>query len=95
MPTLPEVQYCYADKLYQSGQLAEIAEIARLSQSSPYNSKIRKFLIASLEFRLKNSDFNREKDKIFNMCDRLLRISPDNKIALECRRKAQSQQKKE
>ena len=94
-PTLPEVQYCYADKLYQSGQLAEIAEIARLSQSSPYNSKIRKFLIASLEFRLKNSDFNREKDKIFNMCDRLLRISPDNKIALECRRKAQSQQKKE
>ena len=94
-PDLPEVQYCYADKLYQSGRFSEIADFVRLTPSSPYSSRIRKFLIASLEFCLKNSDLNREKDKILNQCDRLLRISPDNKIALEYRQKAQSLLKKE
>ena len=94
-PDLVEVQYCYADKLYKNGKLAEIADVIHLVPSSPYHKKIRLLLISSLEFRLKNSDFNKDKDKILDTSDRLLRISPDNKIALECRKTVLALQKKE
>lgn len=94
-PSLPAVQFCYADKLYKSGHLAAIADVIKLVQTSPYTDRMRKYLTASLEFRLKNSDLNKEKDKILNMSDRLLRIAPENKIALEVRQKILSLKKKE
>jgi hypothetical protein len=51
---------------------------------------MRSFLIASLEFRLKNSD-PRDKEKILGTIDRLLRIDRNNNIALEYRKRLQEQ----
>lgn len=89
-PDLPEVQFCYADKLFKSGQLSEIADVIKFNSSSPYSDKMRSFLIASLEFRLQNSD-PRDKEKILGTIDRLLRIDRNNNIALEYRKRLQEQ----
>lgn len=93
-PTLPEAQYCYADKLFKSGQFYEIADIIKFSASSPYSDQMRTFLTASLEFRLKNSDPEREKEKMLNTIDRLLRIDKNNAVALEYRKQIQTLQKR-
>ena len=89
-PKLSVTQFCYADKLYKSGRLSEIADIVILAQSSPYYEKLRQFLIASLEFKLKKSDPVKERDKISGMSDRLLRIAPNNKIAQKYRKEMQN-----
>jgi tetratricopeptide (TPR) repeat protein len=94
-PSLPEVQYCYADKLHKAGKISEISDVIRLTNASPFREELRKLLILSLEFRLQNSDLSRERDKILNTADRLMRLSPGSRIALEYRQKVHAMQKKE
>ena len=94
-PDHPAVQYCLADKLYKNGQLAEIAAVAKLSQNSPFRSQMQAFLIASLEFTLKNCDMKRDRDKILNTSERLLRLAPGHKVALEYFKKVQTMPRQE
>ena len=83
----PETQYCYADKLYKAGQFAQLTEIVKISDQSPFREKMKFFLISALEHQLKNSDPQKTPDRVLNLYERLLRISPDNKIAVEYREK--------
>ena len=94
-PTLSVVQYCLADKLYKNGQVSEIADIAKFDKSSPFSDKMREFLIVSLEFNLKNCNLKSDKDKIINKIERLLRLDPENKIALEYRNKIKNLRRQE
>ncbi len=82
-PAIRAVQYCYADKLYKSNSLAEIADVIKPSSvPSPFDDALQKYEIASLEYLLKNCDLNRDGPKAFDLTERLLRIAPDNKTAL-------------
>ena len=86
-PNRPETQYCYADKLHRTGQFARLTEIMTLSDRSPFREKMKYFLISALEHQLKNSDPQKTPDRVLNLYERLLRISPDNQIAIEYREK--------
>ena len=94
-PDHPAVQYCLADKLFKNGQLAEIAAGVKLSRTSPYYSRMQAFLMASLEYTLKNCDLKRDRDKILNVSERLLRLAPGHKVALEYFQKAQAMPRQE
>ena len=95
-PGIRVVQYCYADKLYKSNSLSEIADIIKPSSiSSPFDDALRKYEIASLEYLLKNCDLSKESPKAFNWTERLLRMSPDNKTALHYRKLLQEKIQKE
>ena len=92
-PDRGETQYCYADKLYKSGNLSRITEIVTLTGASPFQGPLRRFLTAGLEHRLKKSNLQWDSEKILSLCDRLLRLSPENKTALEYQAKVMKQQK--
>ena len=94
-PGSAAVQYCLADKLYKSGDPAEIADIVKYSKSLPFHDQLRVFLTASLEFNLKNCALPQDKDRALNFSERLLRLDPDNKIAPVYLQKIHSMRKKE
>lgn len=86
-PTLPETQYCYADKLYRSGHSIEIAEVVKLSDKSPFSRQLRKLWIISMEERIRCADEEGRIERLRKLCDQLLAVEPENKIGLECFRK--------
>ena len=86
-PDRPETQYCYAGKLHKAGQFARLTEVMKLSDRSPFRDKMKYFLITALEHQLKNSDPQKTPDRVLNLYERLLRISPGNQIAIEYREK--------
>ena len=51
--------------------------------------------MASLEYTLKNCDLKRDRDKILNVSERLLRLAPGHKVALEYFQKAQAMPRQE
>ena len=94
-PDIRAVQYCYADKLYKSNFLSEIADVIKPSSiPSPFDAALKKYEIASLEYLLKNCDLSRDKTKAFHFTERLMQLSPDNKTAL-CYRKLLQKKKRE
>ena len=81
-PGMRVVQYCYADKLYKSNLLPEIANVIKSSSNpSPFDAALRKYEIASLEHLLKNCDANKDRSKIYKFSERLLKIAPNNQLA--------------
>ena len=94
-PEIRAVQYCYADKLYKSNLLSEIVNLIKPSSApSPYDAALQKYEIASLEYLLKKCDVDKDRAKIYNLSERLLRIAPGNKLALEHRKLQQEQLQK-
>ena len=86
-PGRSETQFCYADKLYKSGNLSRITEVVTLTGTSRFQAPLRRFLTAGLEHRLKTSNLQWDGEKILRFCDRLLRLDPENKTALQYRAK--------
>ncbi len=83
-PHLPETQFCYADKLFKSGNLMLIPDVVKLSPGTlPYRRKMEKMWISGMEARIRTCDFNTRREKLRELCRQLLVIAPDNIIALE------------
>ncbi|MBR2509970.1 MAG: hypothetical protein IKB71_09515, partial [Lentisphaeria bacterium] len=83
VPSMPETQLCYADKLHKKGDLKTIPDIVNLSSSNPFRRRLEPLWIAGMEQRIKNCNINTQREKIRELCRQLLVIVPDNNIALE------------
>ena len=83
VPSMPETQLCYADKLHKKGDLKPIPDIVNLSSSNPFRRRLEPLWIAGMEQRIKNCNINTQREKIRELCRQLLVIVPDNNIALE------------
>ncbi len=82
-PTMPETQFCYADKLHKKGDCKMIPDIVNLSSSNPFRRRLEPLWIAGMEQRIKDCNMNTQREKIRELCRQLLVIAPDNNIALE------------
>jgi tetratricopeptide (TPR) repeat protein len=82
-PQMPEAQLCYADKLHKKGKHTVIPEIINLSTHTPLRRRMESLWIIGMQHCIKECNINTQKEKIRELCRRLLVISPDNNIALE------------
>ena len=88
-PQMAETQLCYADKLHRHGNLKMIPDVIRLAQGKSYRSRMVPLWAAGMEQRIKDCDFETQKEKIRELCRQLKAVVPDNKIALEYWKKLQ------
>lgn len=86
-PQMPETQLCYADKLHKKGKSSMIPEVIKLSPHTPLQRKMESLWIIGMQQCITECDINTQQEKIRDLCRKLLVISPDNSIALECLRK--------
>ena len=82
-PQMPETQLCYADKLHKKGKHTVIPEIINLSTHTPLRRRMESLWIIGMQHCIRDCNINTQKEKIRELCRRLLVISPDNNIALE------------
>ena len=82
-PDLPETQYCYADKLDRTNQHAIIPDIVKLTQDSPYRRKLKTLWISGMQKKISSGNVAQEREKVRELCRKLLVVDPDNKIAKE------------
>jgi len=82
-PDSPEVQFCYADKLYRNGKFSEIPDVLRLSDSSPYLQEVKTLWIAGMQAKIKQCDIRSQREVLRELCRRLLVVAPDDRVALE------------
>ena len=82
-PDSPEVQFCYADKLYKNGKFSEIPDVLRLSDSSPYLQEVKTLWIAGMQAKIKQCDIRSQREVLRELCRRLLVVAPDDRVALE------------
>ncbi len=82
-PQMPETQLCYGDKLYKKGEISMIPDIIKLSSRTPLRRQMESLWIIGMQQRIKECSMNTQKEKIRELCRRLLVIAPDNHIALE------------
>ena len=85
-PEMPETQLCYADKLHKKGQLSSIPKVIKLSTRTSQRRKLESLWIAGMEQCIKECCVKTHQEKILGLCDQLLRIEPNNKIADEYRK---------
>lgn len=86
-PDVPEVQLCYADKLYKTGNLILIPDILKLASGRKYRQQFEKLWIAGMQERIRQSNINTQKEKIRELCRQLLAVNGDNSVALEALKK--------
>ena len=83
-PSLPETQYCYAEKLYRIGRFEEIVDVANpAGKTSIFSEKLKKLWIVGMEHRVTRAAEEQQSNELGKLCDRLLRIDPHNKLGLK------------
>ena len=82
-PDLPETQYCYADKLARTKQHAIIPGIVKLTQDSPYRRKLKTLWISGMQKKISSGNIVKEREKVRELCRKLLLVDPKNKVAKE------------
>ena len=80
---LPETQYCYADKLARSGQHELIPDVVKLVQDSPYRHQLEILWIGGMQKKITSGNIDQEREKVRELCRKLLVIDPANKVAAE------------
>jgi hypothetical protein len=80
---LPETQYCYADKLARSGRHELIPDVVKLVQDSPYRRQLEILWIGGMQKKITSGNIVKEREKIRELCRKLLVIDTDNKVAKE------------
>lgn len=83
MPDAPEVQLCYADKLYKSGKLNRIPDIVKLSFGKKYGQQLKKLWTEGMQERIRQCNINTQKETVKELCRQLLAVDKDNSVALE------------
>ena len=88
-PTLPETQYCYADKLYRSGRSAEIVDVVKFADNtdSPFSRDLRRLWRLGMEECLRRADAEGRTERLRELCNQLLTREPQNQSAMEYLRK--------
>ena len=88
-PDLPETQLCYADKLHKTRQFAKIPDVVRLVGAVPFRKKMEQLWIIGMEARIRDVDERKQWVKLWELCDQLLRVAPDNSIAKAGKKKSE------
>ena len=86
-PDVPEVQLCYADKLYKTGNLTAIPDVLKLLSGQKYRQQFEKLWVAGMQERIRQSNPSTQKEKVLEFCRQLLAVDNDNTIALELLKK--------
>ena len=86
-PDLPDVQLCYADKLYRNEQWSKIPDVIRLSSTSPHRKRMEFLWTAGMRQRILECDLNVQQERARELCRQLLSVVPDDSTALECLKK--------
>ena len=86
-PDLPEVQFCYGDKLYQNGLLDKIPDVIKLKNNSKLKKRMEHLWVAGMEQKIKNCNLNIQKEKARELCRQLLLVNKNNNVAIECLKK--------
>jgi tetratricopeptide (TPR) repeat protein len=86
-PEVPEVQLCYADKLYKAGKLTLIPDVLILASGQKYRQQFETLWVAGMQERIKQCNPNTQKAKIREFCRQLLTVDGDNTFALDALKK--------
>lgn len=86
-PDIPEVQLCYADKLYKSGKLTSIPDVLKLASGQKYRQQFKTLWVVGMQERIKHCNPNTQKEKIREFCRQLLAVDGNNTIALDALKK--------
>jgi hypothetical protein len=86
-PEVPEVQLCYADKLYKAGKLTLIPDVLILASDQKYRQQFETLWVAGMQERIKQCNPNTQKAKIREFCRQLLTVDGDNTFALDALKK--------
>jgi hypothetical protein len=86
-PDIPEVQLCYADKLYKAGKLTLIPDVLILASGQKYRQQFEILWVAGMQERIKQCNPNTQKEKIREFCRQLLTVDGDNTFALDALKK--------
>ena len=82
-PDLPETQYCYADKLALSNRHELIPDVVKLTQDSPYRRRLKTLWTNGMQKKITSGNIDQEREKVRELCRKLLVIDPANKVAAE------------
>ena len=82
-PDLPETQYCYADKLARSDRHELIPDVVKLTRKSPYRRKLEILWVGGMQKKITSGNIVNEREKVRELCRKLLVVDPDNKVAKE------------
>ena len=82
-PTVPEVQLCYADKLYKNGHLTAIPDVVKLVPHTAQHKRMKFLWIAGMQQRIRQCDINKQRERLRELCRQLLVLEPGNTVALE------------
>ena len=82
-PDLPETQYCYADKLARSDRHELIPDVVKLTRKSPYRRKLEILWVGGMQKKITSGNIVNEREKVRELCRKLLVVDPDNKVARE------------
>jgi hypothetical protein len=94
-PDIPEVQLCYADKLYKSGKLTSIPDVLKLASGQKYRQQFETLWAAGMQERIKHCNPNTQKEKIREFCRQLLAVDGNNTIALDALKKLDHKQNRQ
>lgn len=86
-PDLSEAQFCYADKLARSGNYSKIPDIVKLRSSAPFAKRMKELWISGMQQKIKECNWENQREKVRELCRKLLTAAPDDSVALECLKK--------
>lgn len=82
-PDLPDVQFCYADKLLKNGKLTAIPDVITPHQkSTARRPEMEKLWITGMEARIKETDAEKSPEKLRQMCTSVLLLDSYNETAI-------------
>lgn len=86
-PDLAEAQFCYADKLARNGNYSKIPDIVKLRSSTPFAKRMKELWISGMQQKIKECNWENQREKVRELCRKLLAVAPGDAVALECLKK--------